>query len=367
VFSKQAKTNIKLIRDMSSGLLLLLSVVSLSIFAGLFLSEMQLSSWGQWIGAFIAGIALVASSYAILIQARQGESVSWNIALSRLGEIYDQACNNSRLATIINQTPDQDWKIDLYPDDINLSPTEDVWLASLFLAFEQIFVATNSLSEESKRVWRLYIRNQLNKPFIRACFIRDATVAKDYHNDFWLFVRGKYDINAQDEYLDYTIHPKYFQQTELDNPRPSIEHDLSAKIFSAKDAKFWLLLYEDEDVKRQMYAAPITSEEELVSYLTKRKVFTVFMGEKPVGGFTITPEKDHLATFGFLIHPEYRGHGISHNILKLLQLEANKLGIFTLRADVYADNMPSIRALENMGFRKFIWLEKNIVDELKNN
>ncbi len=360
---KPQKISLNRFQDIFLGLLPLLIIIFLSIFFGHFLSETQLGNWGQWSGAFIAGIALVTSSYAILIQARQGESVGWNIALSRLGEIYDQAHINPRLAEIICQPSDLESKIDIDPDDIDLSPTEDVWLGSLFLAFEQIFVATNGLSEESKRVWRLYIRNQLNKPFIRATFVKDAVAAKDYHNDFWSFIRGKHDKNAPYEYVDYCIHPRYFRQTDQIKSHPLLVHDLIVKPFLYSDGEFWLSLYKDDEVRRQMYAAPTTSLDEFVDYLSKpkkRKVFTVFLAGKPVGGFTITPEKDQLATFGFVIHPEFRGRGISHKMLILIQQEANKLGVLTLRADVYADNFPSIRAMQNAGFRKFLWLEKNI-------
>lgn len=244
-----------------------------------------------------------------------------------------------------------------------MAPTDDVWLGSLFLAFEQIFVATNGLSEESKRVWRLYIRNQLNKPFIRATFVKDAIAAKDYHQDFWRFVRGKKDSNSPEGYKDYVIHPKYFQKTDGIKSVPLLVQDLTAKPFSIQDAGFWLSLYRDESVKRQMYAAPTTSEKELSDYLSDRNVFTVLLGDTLVGGFTITLEKDHLGSVGIVLHSDFRGRGLASKILALLETEATKLGVFTLRADVYADNTPSIRALESVGFRKFLWLEKNIAQK----
>jgi RimJ/RimL family protein N-acetyltransferase len=43
-----------------------------------------------------------------------------------------------------------------------------------------------------------------------------------------------------------------------------------------------------------------------------------------------------------------------------LEIKAKEMGIATLRADVYSDNTPSIKALESAGFRPFVWLEKNI-------
>lgn len=358
--SKPRKIDGRLTREFFTSLIFLFSVVGMSIWVGINLSASDRGNWGQWIGSFIAAIALLGSAYAVILQARQGESVGWNIALTRLGEIYDQATNNTRLATIINQASDPEWKIEIDPDDLVLAPTEDVWLGSLFLAYEQIFVATKGLSEESKRVWRLYISNQLNKPYIRATFVKDALNCKDYHHEFWKFVRGKQDPNRPEGYSNYIIHPKYFQKADNKKSTKLLEQEVSARPFSESDSAFWLSLYRDSEVKRQMYAAPTTSDKELSEYLSNRRVFTVLLGSTPVGGFTITQEKDHLASVGFVLHSTYRGMGIAAKILTLLEVEAKKMGVFTLRADVYADNYPSLRTLESAGFRKFLWLEKNL-------
>jgi RimJ/RimL family protein N-acetyltransferase len=125
-------------------------------------------------------------------------------------------------------------------------------------------------------------------------------------------------------------------------------------------AKFWLELYLDEEVKKQMYTAPTDSEQALLDYLRPRSAFTVFQNDQPIGGFTITNLGNRLGTFCFLIHPNYRGHGLATAILKELEIKAKEMGIATLRADVYSDNTPSIKALVKSGFRPFVWLEKNV-------
>ncbi|MBA3354127.1 MAG: GNAT family N-acetyltransferase [Blastocatellia bacterium] len=338
--------------------MLLAFVLIIAIPVGFFLSEGARDSWGGWLGTFIAGIALVASAYAIVIQARQGESVSWNIALSRLGEIYDQAFPNQRLASIISQPSDAEGKLDLDPDDVDLSPTDLVWFGSLFLAFEQIFVATGALSDESRRVWRLYLKNQLNKPFIRAAFIKDAGNAKDFHHDFWRFVRGTHRRDGS--YHDWAIHPKFFERSDRVKSSEHLSGELRVVPFDERHAAEWWKFYQDPEVKRQMYAAPLANVTELMGFLSGRQLFSVLLGEKIVGGFTITPEKDRLATFGLLLSSEVRGRGLGRRIATLLQQQARAMNILTLRADVYADNYPCIRALEATGFRKFIWLEKNL-------
>jgi len=40
--------------------------------------------------------------------------------------------------------------------------------------------------------------------------------------------------------------------------------------------------------------------------------------------------------------------------------EAKKMGVLTLRADVYSDNAPCIHLLGKAGFRRFVWFETNI-------
>jgi hypothetical protein len=78
-------------RDLVLAICILAATSIISVAIGFSLHESQLEGWGSWLGAFIAGIALVASGYAIVVQARHGESTSWSIALGRLGELYDNA------------------------------------------------------------------------------------------------------------------------------------------------------------------------------------------------------------------------------------------------------------------------------------
>ncbi len=349
-------------RDLVLAICILAATSIISVAIGFSLHESQLEGWGSWLGAFIAGIALVASGYAIVVQARHGESTSWSIALGRLGELYDNAYADPRLARMLTEEPDPSGSKPLTLADIDLTPQERVWLGSLFLAFEQIYVATMALSSESRRVWRLYLRNQLNKPTIRAVFVSDAGDAKDFHAKFYEFVRGRKSKSEPGGHDDWAIDPKFFG--DVASPRKSLLHSrtepLVALPFGASDAGFWLDIYRDEEVKKQMYAAPTDSADALIAYLSAREVFTVWLRDQRVGGFTITPEKDRMATFGIVVESSQRGKGISSEIMRLMEWEAVKLGALTLRGDVYADNTASIRALESAGFRKFLWFEKNI-------
>jgi RimJ/RimL family protein N-acetyltransferase len=353
-----------LLRDLSIAIAILLSVGAIAIALGSHFKPQDLGNWGSWVGAFIAGIALVASSYAVIQQSRHGESTSWNIALNRLGEIYDVAQNNERLARIITEPVDFSANsLRLDPDDLTLTPQERIWFGSLFLAFEQIFVATNSLSPESRRVWRVYLRNQFNKPTIRAAFVRDCSgIPNDYHNEFWTFVRGK-PSKHEPGYRDFVIHPRFFdmQDNRKSSGEASGKKILVAKLVERADMSFWMSLYGDPEVKQQMYAVPMESESALWDCLAKRtKVYTVWDHDQRVGGFSLGEVSPFIATFGIALHADWRGKGFGHPLVHLLEAEAIKSGYKTLRADVYADNLNSIRLLERDGFRKFIWLEKNL-------
>lgn len=347
-------------RDIIFGIVLLLGVIIASVTVGRAIGENEIANWGTWIGAFIAGIAMVASAYALILQSRQAESASWAIALSRLGQLYDQAYQDDNLAKILVEKPDADNHLAPYHHSNELTIRQTIWMGSLGLAFEQIYVATNSLSSEAKRVWRLYLKNQLNKPTIRSAFVADASSAQDYHQDFWRFIRGRQtQFLGNIEYLDYAIHPKYFGVLKGEE-RFSDVTALHAKSTSRSDMAFWLEMYRDEEVSRQMYAAPTDSEKLLWDYLAPRNVFTVWRETERIGGFTLSPEKDLLATFGVVIHPKYRNQRLGESLMSLVFQESKKLGIKTLRADIYDDNKPCIYLMNNCGFRKFIWMEKNI-------
>jgi GNAT superfamily N-acetyltransferase len=242
----------------------------------------------------------------------------------------------------------------------NFNNRQTVWIGGLGLAFEQIYVVTNSLSLESKRVWRVYLKNQLNKPTIRAAFVADASSALDDHQEFWRFVRGTPRMRGGNiHYENHCIHPKYFSPpASPSSSKPSV--NMSCSPASMEDMPFWLEIYGDGEVRKQMYSAPINSPGELWNYLLNRKVFTAWIDGLRVGGFTISAEKDLLATFGLVLHPSHRERGYGSNLLELLESEAKKLGIKTLRADIYEDNYPCIKLLNRDGFRRFIWMEKNI-------
>jgi len=348
-------------RDILFGCVLLIGVIIASVAVGRALGENEIANWGTWIGAFIAGIAMVATSYAIILQARQGEVAGWSVAVTRLGNLYDIAQQNEKLSSFLAERSDEGGEINPSHNQTTITNPDIVWMGSLFLAFEQIYIATTALGYESKRVWRLYLKSQLNKPTLRAAFVRDAANSQDYHQEFWRFVRGtpkKHEGRVY--YENYAIHPRYFEKITPFEAVSDVKVEMTCTPATKDDMSFWLEIYRDDEVRNQMYAAPIQSTEELWTYLSNRMVFTAWVDGDRIGGFTITREKDLMVTFGIAIHPDYRKRGLGKTLMGLLEIEASKMGTKTLRADVYEDNQPCIRLLNRDGFRRFIWMEKNI-------
>ena len=136
---------------------------------------------------------------------------------------------------------------------------------------------------------------------------------------------------------------------------------LSATPVKRKDVSFWMDMYKDVEVKRQLYAVPLDSAQALFDYLhCEQKAFTVWHRDKRIGGFFLSAVAPFIATFAFVIHRDFRSRGYGRRLMALVESTALQEGFRTLRADVYSDNTASITRLEKCGFRHFIWLEKNI-------
>jgi RimJ/RimL family protein N-acetyltransferase len=140
-----------------------------------------------------------------------------------------------------------------------------------------------------------------------------------------------------------------------------IASSLSATLVKRKDISFWMDMYKDAEVKRQLYAVPLDSAQALSDYLhCEQKAFTVWRRDKRIGGFLLSEVAPFIATFTIVIHRDFRSRGYGRSLMALVEATALQEGFRTLRADVYSDNTASITRLEKCGFRHFIWLEKNI-------
>lgn len=139
---------------------------------------------------------------------------------------------------------------------------------------------------------------------------------------------------------------------------------ITARPIQRPDLAFWKEMFSDSQTKKQMYLPPDGDDEDLFHYFSQQDnyfSFTVIMDHKLVGGFAIRKETASMGTFGFVIHPNFRGQNLARKIILELEGTAKKMGLRTLRADVYTDNVQSLKTLRRAGFREFVWLEKNLI------
>ncbi|MGG7666507.1 GNAT family N-acetyltransferase [Dyadobacter sp. BHUBP1] len=65
-----------------------------------------------------------------------------------------------------------------------------------------------------------------------------------------------------------------------------------------------------------------------------------------------------VAETSIYIHPEYHGHGVGRALLSELVPLSEKLGFWTLQAQIFPENKASIALHERQGFRKVGYREK---------
>ena len=142
-------------------------------------------------------------------------------------------------------------------------------------------------------------------------------------------------------------------------------YDYGCRRVEKKDIDFWKEIIEDKDTLSNMNISHIVERyNNFWEYLNRVERFTVYQfqeaKETPIGGFSLYNRAEKEATFGYVIHPEFRGQGLVHVLMNLLFDTCRDLGIKTLKADVYNDNKASLRVLESNGFRKMDFLEKQL-------
>ena len=318
-----------------------------------------------WLSIAALTISIVFSLITLFRNLLQANTASWNTALTRIGQLYDQAVEDKEFASILLEEPDKDGN---NPGNaIVVTPKQDIWLANLFMAYEQIYVAMTGANRDSQRAWKKYLINQLNKPTIRVTFLRDESSFSDYHKNFIKFCLGKKKSNGDFTYTGHAIKKEVIQVILKSINTKKLEaidaSTLSIHLFTKNDLPFWKEMYSDPAVKQQMYALPSFTDKELYEYLKPDEnaaTYVVNMKDTPIGGFTIRKETKTRGTIGIVIHKMHRGRGLGTEIMKMLEAKAKDMKIKVLRADVYSDNAASIKILEKTGFRPFIWFEKNL-------
>jgi RimJ/RimL family protein N-acetyltransferase len=141
--------------------------------------------------------------------------------------------------------------------------------------------------------------------------------------------------------------------------------DFGCRRILKRDIKFWKEVYQDHDVMIHMNAMPMDDDKQFWEYLNHSDRYVVYsmdvgQEKEPIGGFSLYEREDKVASFGIVIHPNFRGLGLGKVVLEFLNETAKDLGIKTLKADVYEENTPCISLLKSGGFKPIVFLEKNL-------
>lgn len=129
-----------------------------------------------------------------------------------------------------------------------------------------------------------------------------------------------------------------------------------------EDLNFWKEIYSDETVLKNMNSAPfIENYKDFWLYINSVERFVVYgFDEGLIGGFSLYERRNKEACFGIVIHPKFRGCGFGSIVMEFLCDTAKDLGVKTLKADVYSDNIASLELLRKNGFRDITYLEKHL-------
>jgi ribosomal protein S18 acetylase RimI-like enzyme len=75
---------------------------------------------------------------------------------------------------------------------------------------------------------------------------------------------------------------------------------------------------------------------------------------QPVGTVRLIPEGDRAGVYGFVIHPDHRGHGIGRDVLHRLCRTARAGGATAVHLEVATDNDRALNLYTSLGFRPVI-------------
>jgi len=82
--------------------------------------------------------------------------------------------------------------------------------------------------------------------------------------------------------------------------------------------------------------------------------FVAILEDKVAGWCDITPNEraifTHRGTLGMGVHPDHRGLGIGHALLKAALEQARSIGLEQVELEVFSSNQTAIRLYERCGF-----------------
>lgn len=115
------------------------------------------------------------------------------------------------------------------------------------------------------------------------------------------------------------------------------------------------------------YMEPVSVESRLHWYRehppNRRPIWVMEIDDKIAGWLSFqffygTPAYHATAEISIYIAPNYRGMGIGKKLLDRAISESYKLGIKTLIGFIFADNLPSLKLFEKLGFQRWGYLPR---------
>lgn len=324
----------------------------------------------------VAAGALMGAERARRIAVRAAETSAniaavqaWNVAHSRIGQLYDMAINDAELRELVDEPADPAASRAPPPR----TPKQRLWTSNLLLAIEQATIATTAMPPETRRVWERYVKRALTRPTMRAEFLASELEYRSKDGKEWgsedtvirLALEALLGLHVdkvpkRDEFIARLVecHAKlrYPDDQRTGLPRELTDGDLRAIRLVAGDAE-QRGLYESD--LRALYRCggdnmlPLPVDWDLAMLDATR--YVILRGDRVVGAFSLYPMFGE-GSCGLIVHPTARATGVGRQAFTWIDECARRLGWGVLYADVYDDNtrMSEIFARQP-SWRRFSW------------
>ncbi len=146
--------------------------------------------------------------------------------------------------------------------------------------------------------------------------------------------------------------------------KPQIKTErLILKPYSEQDSSSLIDLLTDPEVTSTFMVPEMESRscaEELVRKLivfsqpddTKHLEYGIYLREKLIGFINDCGTEDNEIEIGYVIHPQYQGHGYAAEAVHAVIAELREMGFRKVTAGYFSENTASLRVMEKCGMQK---------------
>ena len=85
---------------------------------------------------------------------------------------------------------------------------------------------------------------------------------------------------------------------------------------------------------------------------TKHLEYGIYLGEKLIGFVNDCGAEDDEIEIGYVIHPQYQGHGYATEAVHTVIAELREMGFRKVTAGYFSENTASLRVMEKCGMQK---------------